>query len=161
MLNEKFKTRMSALLGEEYGAFADALEKDSVRGLRVNTLKADIEKAALAFEDKLTPLSYAEDGFIFNDADGIGKPQAVRIPENAGQVQFIRIVYTQGLGRGFFAGQHRRIIHTVVNMQLQGICPGIGSFTIGCHCNSYRCFTVAPLRHTGKGGLVDISGILG
>ena len=72
MLKEKFKTRMSALLGEEYEAFANALEKDAVRGLRVNTLKADIEKAALAFEDKLTPLSYAEDGFIFNDADGIG-----------------------------------------------------------------------------------------
>ncbi len=72
MLKEKFKTRMSALLGEEYEAFANALEKDAVRGLRVNTLKADIEKATLAFEDKLTPLSYAEDGFILNDADGIG-----------------------------------------------------------------------------------------
>ena len=72
MLNEKFKTRISVLLGEEYDAFADSLEKDAVRGLRVNTLKADIEKATLAFEDKLTPLSYAEDGFILKGSEGIG-----------------------------------------------------------------------------------------
>ena len=72
MLDEKFKIRMTALLGKEYGEFADALEKDAVRGLRINTLKADIEKATLAFEDKLTPLSYAEDGFILNDTDGLG-----------------------------------------------------------------------------------------
>ncbi len=72
MLDEKFKKRMTALLGSEYEEFANALEKDAVRGLRVNTLKADIEKVALAFEDKLTSLSYAEDGFILKDADGIG-----------------------------------------------------------------------------------------
>lgn len=72
MLDEKFKIRMTALLGEEYGEFADSLEKDAVRGLRVNTLKADTHKVASAFEDKLTPISYAEDGFILKDSGGIG-----------------------------------------------------------------------------------------
>ena len=72
MLNEKFKTRMSALLGDEYPAFEAALEMDAVKGFRVNTLKADIEKATLAFKGKLTPLGYADDGFIIHEPDGIG-----------------------------------------------------------------------------------------
>lgn len=72
MLDEKFKMRMTVLLGEEYGEFADALEKDAVRGLRVNTLKVDTDNVASAFGSKIIPISYAEDGFILNNADGIG-----------------------------------------------------------------------------------------
>ena len=72
MLDAKFKTRMSALLCDEYPAFEKALEGDSVRGIRANTLKTETEKVALAFKDKITPLGYAEDGFILHDSEGIG-----------------------------------------------------------------------------------------
>jgi NOL1/NOP2/sun family putative RNA methylase len=72
MLNEKFKMRMSALLGEEYEAFADALTKEAVRGLRVNTLKTSIDKIEGSFSENLIPLPYASDGFIIKNSSGIG-----------------------------------------------------------------------------------------
>ena len=39
MLPERFERRMQALLGEEYGAFREALEGTRHRALRVNPLK--------------------------------------------------------------------------------------------------------------------------
>lgn len=39
MLPERFERRMQALLGEEYGAFREALEGTRYRALRVNPLK--------------------------------------------------------------------------------------------------------------------------
>ena len=66
---EKFKERMKSLLCEDYDRFISSFEdKDAVRALRVNTLKADkasfCEKTSLS----LTPLSFVENGFIFDSA---------------------------------------------------------------------------------------------
>lgn len=73
MLDEKFKSRMSILLGDEYAPFLDAVEnRDAVRGLRVNTLKADVSYFDGIDTMNLTPLSYASDGFILSDGDGVG-----------------------------------------------------------------------------------------
>ncbi len=73
MLSEKFKNRMSHLLGDEYEDFIKALEEgDAVRGFRVNGIKAEkkhTEELLDAFSP--APISYTKDGFIFS-GDGIG-----------------------------------------------------------------------------------------
>ena len=73
MTSEKFKSRMKELLGCEYEDFIDAIEnKEAVRGLRVNTLKADPKFFTEGSDFSLTPLPYSKDGFILNGGDGIG-----------------------------------------------------------------------------------------
>ena len=64
---------MAEMLGEEYQRFEDALAEPNVRGIRINTTKISVEdfldKTSLA----LSPIGYANDGFIPESADGIGK----------------------------------------------------------------------------------------
>lgn len=73
MLCEKFKSRMKSLLGEEYADFIGALELgENVRGLRVNTLKCGVSEFIQNSDFSLSPLSYADDGFIIKSQDGIG-----------------------------------------------------------------------------------------
>ena len=73
MLNEKFKSRMSKLLGDNYADFIYALENsEAVRGIRVNTLKAKIDFFTDNDSFSLTPLSYYPEGFILEEGDGIG-----------------------------------------------------------------------------------------
>ena len=73
MLPEKFKKRMKDMLGDEYDAFETALGEKNVRAIRVNETKISVndflDKTGLA----LSPISYAEDGFIPDDCEGIGK----------------------------------------------------------------------------------------
>ena len=71
MLPELFLTRMQGLLGEEYSAFTQALEKDAIRALRVNTCKISETSLQEVLCETLTSISYAADGFVF-DAEGIG-----------------------------------------------------------------------------------------
>lgn len=69
MYPEKFKERMKKLLGDDYGAFIEALERENaVRGVRINTLKAD----TVNLPYKTEKLSYAPDGYILYDGDGVG-----------------------------------------------------------------------------------------
>ncbi len=73
MLNEIFKTRMKKLLGDEYADFIYALENnEAVRGIRVNTLKAESDFFTQNESFALTPLPYCSEGFILNQSDGIG-----------------------------------------------------------------------------------------
>ncbi len=73
MLSPVFKNRMSAILGDDYAAFIRALEEDkSVRGMRVNTLMASAERVEELFDHKLEPIPYCEEGFIPENAEGIG-----------------------------------------------------------------------------------------
>ena len=69
-----FADRMKALLGEEYGAFCDALcNEENVKGLRVNSHKlniADFEENA-PFE--LERISYVNGGYIVSDEAQAGK----------------------------------------------------------------------------------------
>ena len=43
MLPEQFLKKMEKLLGEEYPAFLESFLEESSRGLRVNTIKTDVE----------------------------------------------------------------------------------------------------------------------
>lgn len=73
MLDEKFLSRMKRLLGEDYTAFAEALcNEDAVRGVRINTLKTDIEGFLKSKALNLTDIPYASDGFIAENSEGIG-----------------------------------------------------------------------------------------
>ena len=64
---------MAEMLGEEYQRFEAALAEPNVRGIRINTTKISVED----FLDKtslvLSPIDYAEDGFIPDSCEGIGK----------------------------------------------------------------------------------------
>ena len=73
MIPAKFTERMKKILGEEYSDFEKTLEEPNVRAIRVNTSKIEInsflDKTSLA----LSPIGYANDGFIPDSCDGIGK----------------------------------------------------------------------------------------
>ncbi len=68
MLPEAFLSRMQDILGEDYPAFLSELSKEQhVRGLRVNTRKLEGERLRSLFPSALSPLSYAENGFITDE----------------------------------------------------------------------------------------------
>ena len=73
MLPEKFKSRMMTLLGEDYGAFIKKLEEeDEVKGLRINTLKLPDYRVEDFDSFAISSLSYAKDGYIIRECEGIG-----------------------------------------------------------------------------------------
>ena len=72
MLPENFLERMKKILGEGYEAFANALEKENVKGIRVNETKISVEDFLDATELSLSEIDYTPCGFIPSSADGIG-----------------------------------------------------------------------------------------
>ena len=73
MLDEKFKSRMKDILGDEYCDFIDAIENSpETRAVRVNTLKASPKAFSDAGVFDITPLPYATDGFSLLGGEGIG-----------------------------------------------------------------------------------------
>lgn len=74
-LPEKFKDRMKKLLGEDYDSFVASFEdKSAVRALRVNGKKTSPESLRESVGFPLSPLSYDEMGFIFNEEKVGGNP---------------------------------------------------------------------------------------
>ena len=73
MLPERFKERMKDVLGDNYPAFESALGEPNVRAIRINETKISVSDFLSATKLKLSPIGYAEDGFIPESADGIGK----------------------------------------------------------------------------------------
>lgn len=73
MLPERFKERMKDMLGDEYLTFEAALAEPNVRAIRVNESKISVADFLSATSLELTPISYAEDGFIPDNVEGIGK----------------------------------------------------------------------------------------
>ncbi len=73
MLQAKFVERMKNILKSEYEAFESALEKDAVKGMRVNRLKISPEDFLSVYSSPAEPLPYAEDGFIPSITEGIGR----------------------------------------------------------------------------------------
>ena len=73
-LPEVYKNQMKELLGDDYDRYIDALNKDSVRGLRVNKVKTSVQEFLKTSEisKKLTELGFTDDGFILDDEDKIG-----------------------------------------------------------------------------------------
>ena len=76
MIPEKFLQRMKELLGDDFEAFASALERPSVRAARVNTTKTTVDTVLGECELGLTPIPYTDVGFILRDTDGIGNGAA-------------------------------------------------------------------------------------
>lgn len=73
MLSEDFKNKMRRIPGLDSEALFCALEDAApVRGLRINTLKISTADFLKKTGLKLTPLEYADDGFILHEGDGIG-----------------------------------------------------------------------------------------
>lgn len=73
MYPEAFLERMKALLGKEYPDFLDCLQKEPCRGLRINSLKANIKDSLSRLPFTLSPVPWAENGFYYSDADTPGK----------------------------------------------------------------------------------------
>ena len=71
MLPEAFVRRMEALLGNEAEAFFRAMEKEPVRALRINRIKAENAAADELCPFPHSPLPYDADGYIF-DKEHIG-----------------------------------------------------------------------------------------
>jgi NOL1/NOP2/sun family putative RNA methylase len=73
MIPESFSKRMKELLKDEYDSFIHCLEnEDAVKAIRVNTLKTAVFSFLNETCFDLTPLPYAKDGFILDEAGGIG-----------------------------------------------------------------------------------------
>lgn len=73
MLPEQFLNRMEGLLGEEYPAFLESFSEDSSRGLRVNTIKADVDAFLKSGYFSLEKVPWAENGFYIDGAEKPGK----------------------------------------------------------------------------------------
>ena len=73
MLPERFTERMKEMLGEDYAAFESALGEKNVRAVRINTSKISVKDFLSKTALTLSPISYADDGFIPTDCEGIGK----------------------------------------------------------------------------------------
>jgi len=72
MLPKEFENRMMRMLGDEYPAFLKALtENAAVRGMRLNTLKAD-ESALSGFPYPTEKIGYAKDGYILATDEPVG-----------------------------------------------------------------------------------------
>ena len=72
MIDARFFLRMAELLGDEMSDFERALSEPTVRAIRVNETKISVERFLKIYGKKITPISYAPDGFIPESADGIG-----------------------------------------------------------------------------------------
>ena len=73
MLPEKFQERMKNMLGSEYAEFEAALSEPNVRAIRVNTTKIETEDFLSKTTLTLSKIDYASDGFIPDNAEGIGR----------------------------------------------------------------------------------------
>lgn len=75
ILPEEFKKRMSDLLGDKYDDFIASFEnKDAVRALRVNTLKITAADFVALSGLSLSPLSFANGGYVFTEEKVGGHP---------------------------------------------------------------------------------------
>jgi len=73
-LPEPFLKRMQIMLGEEYPAFLASYEQPAARGLRINTLKIDVEELLRILPFTLAPSGVAEDSFVIEGAaEGVGR----------------------------------------------------------------------------------------
>lgn len=72
-LPEAFVDKMKGLLGPEYPEFIGCFKGTPYQGLRVNTLKIDIEDFLSLAPFELKPVPWAEGGFYYGDEDRPGK----------------------------------------------------------------------------------------
>ncbi|GAB6936062.1 MAG: RsmB/NOP family class I SAM-dependent RNA methyltransferase [Bacillota bacterium] len=68
-LPQSFEERMARWLGAEYPDFRQALEAESVHGLRANRLKVTPEALAARLPFSLEPVPWAPDGFVYGQGE--------------------------------------------------------------------------------------------
>ncbi|SHH28205.1 RsmF rRNA methyltransferase first C-terminal domain-containing protein [Tepidibacter thalassicus] len=66
-LPQKFLEDMKKILGEEYDEFLKSYEDKKTTGLRVNTLKVSVEDFLNMGIFNLTPISWSEEGFYYDE----------------------------------------------------------------------------------------------
>ena len=75
-LPNEFQNRMKKELGEDFDKYIDALNRPSVRGVRVNTKKISAEKCKEIFEREfgvnLKKIPYSNDGFVLDSNEKFG-----------------------------------------------------------------------------------------
>ena len=72
-LPQAFEQRMKRLLGEEFSAFSQALERPQARGLRVNLLKTSPEAFVQNSPFTLQPIPWVPEGFFYQEDERPGK----------------------------------------------------------------------------------------
>ncbi|QEK13589.1 NOL1/NOP2/sun family putative RNA methylase [Crassaminicella thermophila] len=72
-LPREFEERMKKLLKEEYESFIKTYNEMKTQGLRVNTLKIDIDEFLKISHFKLNKVLWAEEGFYYKEEDKPGK----------------------------------------------------------------------------------------
>ena len=71
-LPKAFLEKMKKQLGSNFDAFVSSFDEEAVRGIRVNTKRISVDDFVKNFEEKLEPISYAKDGFVFESDEKIG-----------------------------------------------------------------------------------------
>ncbi|MBO5345020.1 MAG: RsmB/NOP family class I SAM-dependent RNA methyltransferase, partial [Clostridia bacterium] len=71
-LPKAFLEKMKKQLGSNFDAFVSSFDEDAVRGIRVNTKRISVDDFVKNFDEKLEPISYAKDGFVFESDEKIG-----------------------------------------------------------------------------------------
>ena len=69
----EFENRMKEMLGKEYSDFADSYTENKKVGIRVNTLKMDVEKFCEAFPAELKNVKWCKTGFEASDNEKYGR----------------------------------------------------------------------------------------
>ena len=72
-LPQDFIKRMQGLLGEEYEAFMESYDKESLGGLRINTLKTECRSAGELLPFTLEEVPWCSSGFYYNKEERPGK----------------------------------------------------------------------------------------
>lgn len=69
----QFLERMKQMLGDEYEEFLASYDRERVYGLRINTLKVEIEDAKKLLPFSLEPIPWCESGFYYQEGERPGK----------------------------------------------------------------------------------------
>lgn len=69
----QFLERMKKMLGEEYEEFLASYEQERAYGMRINTLKLDVDSALKLLPFSLEPIPWCETGFYYSKGERPGK----------------------------------------------------------------------------------------
>ena len=69
----EFLEQMKNMLGEEYEAFLASYDKERTYGLRLNTLKGNVEEILAKLPFSLEPVNWCDTGFYYQEQERPGK----------------------------------------------------------------------------------------
>lgn len=71
-LPKGFVSRLKNTLGADYDKYQEAINQDSVRGIRVNTKRMPVAEFCEKHKGEIVKIDYADDGFVFKSDEKIG-----------------------------------------------------------------------------------------